>query len=84
MKKIKSYLMVALLGLSVSSCEDFLTLMPLNQVASTFAPGSVFKTLTLQAALSELPDAATRLYECTGSAKVGDNTVTCPKAHGKP
>ena len=32
MKKIKSYLMVALLGLSVSSCEDFLTLMPLNQV----------------------------------------------------
>ena len=51
--------------------------------SSTFAPGSVFKTLTLQAALSELPDAATRLYECTGSAKVGDNTVTCPKAHGK-
>ena len=32
MKKIKSYLMVALMGLSVSSCEDFLTLMPLNQV----------------------------------------------------
>lgn len=32
MKKIKSYVMMALVGLSVSSCKDFLTLMPLNEV----------------------------------------------------
>ena len=50
--------------------------------SSTFTPGSVFKTLTLQAALSELPDASTRLYECTGSVKIGDNYISCPKAHG--
>lgn len=51
--------------------------------SSTFTPGSVFKTLTLQAALTELPGVSERLFECTGSAKVGDNTVTCPKAHGR-
>lgn len=32
MKKIKSYILVAMMGLSVTSCEDFLTLMPLNEV----------------------------------------------------
>lgn len=32
MKKFKSYILVALMGLSVTSCEDFLTLMPLNEV----------------------------------------------------
>ncbi len=32
MKKIKSYILVAMMGLTVTSCEDFLTLMPLNEV----------------------------------------------------
>lgn len=32
MKKIKSYILVALMGLTVTSCKDFLTLMPLNEV----------------------------------------------------
>ena len=32
MKKIKSYILVAMMGLTVSSCNDFLTLMPLNEV----------------------------------------------------
>lgn len=32
MKKFKSYILVAMMGLSVTSCEDFLTLMPLNEV----------------------------------------------------
>ena len=32
MKKIKSYILVAMMGLSVASCKDFLTLMPLNDV----------------------------------------------------
>lgn len=32
MKKFKSYILVAMMGLTVSSCEDFLTLMPLNEV----------------------------------------------------
>ncbi|MBR4594686.1 MAG: RagB/SusD family nutrient uptake outer membrane protein [Bacteroidaceae bacterium] len=32
MKKIKSLACIALVGLSVSSCKDFLTLMPLNDI----------------------------------------------------
>lgn len=32
MKKFKAYILVALMGLSVSSCKDFLTLLPLNEV----------------------------------------------------
>ena len=32
MKKFKSYILVAMMGLTVTSCEDFLTLMPLNEV----------------------------------------------------
>ncbi|MGX8689620.1 MAG: RagB/SusD family nutrient uptake outer membrane protein [Bacteroidaceae bacterium] len=32
MKKFKSYILVAMMGLSVASCKDFLTLMPLNEV----------------------------------------------------
>ena len=57
---------------------------------STFTPGSVFKTVTLQAVLENidgasddfLPDAQHRLYTCEGSVKVGDNVITCPKKHG--
>lgn len=32
MKKFKLYILVAMMGLSVTSCKDFLTLMPLNEV----------------------------------------------------
>jgi hypothetical protein len=32
MKKFKSYILVAMMGLAVTSCKDFLTLMPLNEV----------------------------------------------------
>ena len=32
MKKIKSLICIILVGLSVSSCKDFLTLMPLNDI----------------------------------------------------
>ena len=57
---------------------------------STFTPGSVFKTVTLQAVLENIdgaadeftPDAPRRTYTCEGSVKVGDNIITCPKKHG--
>ena len=51
-------------------------------ISSTFTPGSVFKTLVLQAALEQLPDAETRTYNCEGSIRIGDNVVTCTKSHG--
>lgn len=55
----------------------------LNRVlSSTFVPGSVFKTITLAAALENLPDLSERRWTCTGSHAVGGVTVTCPSAHG--
>ncbi len=50
--------------------------------SSTFRPGSIMKLITLEAVLSEIPDAETRTYTCTGSLPVGDNIVTCERAHG--
>ena len=49
---------------------------------STYAPGSVFKTVTLQAALEQIPGLVTRTFVCEGSVRVGDNTVNCPQKHG--
>ncbi|MGI5963768.1 MAG: penicillin-binding transpeptidase domain-containing protein [Lawsonibacter sp.] len=52
-------------------------------LSSTFPPGSVFKTVTLAAALEELPDLEERTWSCTGSTQIGEGTVTCSKAHGE-
>ncbi len=56
----------------------------LNRLLSgTFVPGSVFKTVTLAAALEKLPGVEGRTWTCTGSTQVGDEAITCPKAHGE-
>ena len=52
-------------------------------LSSTFPPGSIFKTVTLAAALEELPDLEERTWVCEGSAQIGDRTVTCTAAHGE-
>lgn len=52
-------------------------------LSSTFTPGSVFKTVTLTAALEQLPDLFQRTFTCTGSTVVGGETITCPFAHGE-
>lgn len=51
-------------------------------LSSTFTPGSVFKTVTLTAAIENLPDLFGRTFTCTGSTVVGGETITCPSAHG--
>ena len=51
-------------------------------LSSTFTPGSVYKTVTLAAALENLPDAAERTWECTGSVQVGEETIVCSGVHG--
>ena len=51
-------------------------------LSSTFTPGSVFKTVTLAAALEQIPDLMERTWTCEGSAQIGDGTVTCTSAHG--
>ncbi len=52
-------------------------------LSATFTPGSVMKTLTLQAAIDEIPDLTSRTWTCTGSVTIDGGTVTCPYAHGE-
>lgn len=55
----------------------------MNRVlSSTFTPGSVFKVVTTAAAIEQLPDIFERSFTCTGSVKIGGDTITCPHAHG--
>lgn len=51
-------------------------------LSGTFVPGSVFKTVTLAAAIENLPDLYDRRWTCTGSTQVGGGAVTCPEVHG--
>ena len=56
----------------------------LNRLLSgTFPPGSIYKTVTLAAAIEHIHDLFERTWTCTGTCTVGDGTVTCPKAHGE-
>jgi cell division protein FtsI/penicillin-binding protein 2 len=52
-------------------------------LSGTFVPGSVFKTVTLAAAIENIPDLMERTWTCTGSVQVGGDVVTCPTAHGE-
>lgn len=52
-------------------------------LSSTFTPGSVYKTVTLMAALKELPDLADRSWECQGSVRIGEEEIVCSGTHGR-
>ena len=52
-------------------------------LSSTFPPGSVYKTVTLAAAIETLPDLNSRTWTCTGSVQLGDDTITCSGSHGE-
>ena len=52
-------------------------------LSSTFPPGSVYKTVTLAAAIETLPDLNSRTWTCTGSVQLGDDTITCSGTHGE-
>ena len=51
-------------------------------LSSVFTPGSVYKTVTLAAALENLPDLDSRTWTCTGSVQLGEETVVCSGVHG--
>ena len=51
-------------------------------LSATAVPGSVFKTVTLQAVLEKLPDAEARTWECQGSVQLGEETIVCSGTHG--
>ncbi len=49
---------------------------------SAYIPGSVFKLVTLAAALEEIPDIREQTFNCTGSHEYSNEPVTCEQAHG--
>ena len=56
----------------------------LNRVlSSTYTPGSVFKLVTLAAAIENIDDLYDRTFVCTGSCDVGGDTVVCSGTHGE-
>lgn len=52
-------------------------------LSSTFTPGSIYKTVTLMAALEEIPDLSQRTWTCEGSVQIGDETIICSGTHGQ-
>lgn len=48
---------------------------------STYIPGSIFKIVTLAAALETMPELEEKSFVCTGSYTVGSDVVTCDDIH---
>lgn len=51
-------------------------------VQSTYTPGSIFKIVTVAAALESMPEIRNQSFTCTGIVEYGVDTVTCEQAHG--
>ena len=47
-----------------------------------YAPGSIFKIVTLAAALECIPGVTEQTFECIGAYPAGNGELTCEKAHG--
>lgn len=55
----------------------------LNRFTQTnYIPGSIFKIVTLAAALEEFPDARQMLFSCSGMLELDGGEITCEWAHG--
>lgn len=52
-------------------------------LSAVFTPGSVYKTVTLAAALEKLPDVQERTWTCEGSVQIGEETIVCAGTHGE-
>lgn len=52
-------------------------------LSASFTPGSVYKTVTLTAALENLPDIESRTWNCAGSVRIGEETIICSGVHGE-
>jgi len=51
-------------------------------MSSTFAPGSIFKIVTLEAAIETLPDLWDLRFTCNGSIEINGDVITCSDVHG--
>lgn len=52
-------------------------------LSATYTPGSVFKLVTAAAAVDNLENIDSKVYNCEGEMIIGGQTVTCPSAHGR-
>lgn len=50
---------------------------------SAYIPGSIFKVVTLAAAVESVPDLLDHRFTCTGSYTIGGGDVTCEGVHGE-
>jgi hypothetical protein len=48
---------------------------------ASYIPGSIFKIVTLAAALEAIPDIQEQAFSCTGSYAIGNEEVTCEDPH---
>jgi len=51
-------------------------------VQSAYVPGSIYKIVTLAAALENIPDIKEQTFRCYGKIEYGTEAVTCETAHG--
>ncbi|MCR4962773.1 MAG: penicillin-binding protein [Firmicutes bacterium] len=51
-------------------------------LSSAFTPGSIFKLVTLAAAIENIDGLSERQFTCDGVLTIGDEKVTCSQKHG--
>ena len=50
---------------------------------AVYIPGSIYKIVTLAAALETIPDIQDQKFSCTGEYAIGNQKITCEEVHGK-
>ena len=51
-------------------------------IQSAYVPGSIYKIVSLTAALENIPDIEKQTFRCSGKIEYGTEAVTCETAHG--
>lgn len=67
---------------NVPEVTDELEGMYLNRFTqSVYIPGSIFKVVTLAAALETMPEVMDMKFDCNGTYEIGSDKITCEYAH---